>query len=61
VEDNGAVEGGLALSTDKAMTVGRKSNISKAKSIASKEVLEGKQMTFNGVLREGKNPRKVTS
>jgi hypothetical protein len=44
----------------KPSPTGRKSYISKAKSKASKEVKEGKQMTINGVLRENK-PHKVVS
>jgi hypothetical protein len=54
VEDNRKIDGGLSLTTNKMMSIGRNSNICKEKSITSKEVMEGKHMTINGVLRVGK-------
>jgi hypothetical protein len=55
LEKKGVVEGRSALDTGHTHGARRKCHISLAKSKASREVKEGKQITIVGALRAGKS------
>jgi len=51
MEEGGGLEGGLAINTENATSMGRNSYMSIEKERAIKEVRKGKQLTIKGVLR----------